>query len=60
MSRTIPAKVYVGDGVYAEVSEIGLTLTTENGIETTNTIVLEPEVWTNLVRWVENLRHRNE
>lgn len=39
-------KRYVGDGVYADYSEHGeLVLTTENGIEVTNTIVLEPEVW---------------
>ena len=38
------AKEYLGDGVYAEVEEGQLVLTTENGYETTNRIVLEPEV----------------
>jgi hypothetical protein len=39
-------KEYLGDGVYAEFDSatLDVTLTTENGIETTNTIVLEPEV----------------
>jgi hypothetical protein len=38
-------KRYLGDGVYAEISECGdLLLTTENGISITNTIVLEAEV----------------
>ncbi len=39
-------KTYIGDGVYAEQSiEEGLILTTENGIRTTNRIVLGfPEI----------------
>jgi hypothetical protein len=38
-------KTYLGDGVYAELDDFGsLVLTTEDGIATTNRIVLEPEV----------------
>jgi len=40
-------KSYLGDGVYAESDPhggAGIALTTENGIQTTNTIYLEPEV----------------
>jgi hypothetical protein len=38
-------KEYIGDGAYAELDEFGcVVLTTENGIHTTNSIVLEPEV----------------
>lgn len=37
-------KVYLGDGVYAQWDGYQLILTTENGIEVTNIIVLEPEV----------------
>ena len=38
-------RAYLGDAVYAQVDEIGcLVLTTEDGIEATNRIVLEPEV----------------
>jgi hypothetical protein len=50
-------KQYMGDGVYAAVDPVtGLAgtvvLTTENGIEATNTIVLEPEVLAVFLRWV--------
>jgi hypothetical protein len=38
-------KVYLGDGVYASFDGYAIELTTENGIETTNTILLEPEVY---------------
>lgn len=38
-------KAYIGDGVYAEPWERGgVRLTTENGYEITNSIVLEPAV----------------
>ena len=37
-------KRYLGDGVYASQEELGLVLTTENGIETTNRIVIELQV----------------
>lgn len=39
-----PKKTYLGDGVYAHHDGYHVVLTTENGIETTNTIALEPEV----------------
>jgi len=56
--RKAPAtgKRYLGDGVYVDRNELGLVLTTENGIAVTNTIVLEPEVWTALHRYVETLK----
>ncbi len=39
-------KSYLGDGVYADIDEIGrLVLTTEDGVRATNTIVFEPEVY---------------
>lgn len=46
-------KSYLGDGVYIEMAPIGFILTTENGIEVTNTIVLEDETLLNLVKWTE-------
>lgn len=51
-------KVYLGDGVYVATDDYGLVLTTENGIEATNTIYLEPEVYAALARFVaaETLR----
>jgi len=46
-------KAYLGDGVYAAVDAYrGLVLTTEDGIEATNTIVLEPEVLEALERYI--------
>lgn len=51
------AKQYIGDGVYAALNDCGqIVLTTENGISTTNTIYLEPEVWEELVKWVERMK----
>lgn len=41
-------KIYIGDGVYAEMKGLNLILTTEDGINVTNLIVLEPEVLDNL------------
>ena len=51
-------KVYLGDGVYVAWNAAGLTLVlrAENGIYATNTIVLEPEVYTALVQFVERLQ----
>jgi hypothetical protein len=49
-------KAYLGDGVYVATCELGLELTTENGISVTNRIVLEPEVYEALVRYVERLK----
>jgi hypothetical protein len=45
-------KVYLGDGVYAEFDRGEIVLTTENGIEVTNRIVLEPEVLAMFGLWV--------
>jgi hypothetical protein len=38
-------KRYLGDGVYVAVERGMLKLTAENGIEATDTIYLEPEVF---------------
>lgn len=48
-------KQYIGDGVYAAWDEANyaVVLTTENGIEATNTIVLEAEVLDGLERWIK-------
>lgn len=51
-----PKKQYLGDGVYVKIDEIGmLILTTEDGVEVTNTIYLEPEVTVELVKFIEGL-----
>lgn len=48
-------KAYLGDGVYADVEHGMLKLTTENGIEATNTIYLEGEVWRALEDYMKRL-----
>lgn len=49
-------KQYLGDGVYVQFDGYELTLTTSNGMQTTNTIVLQTEVYTALVKFVESLK----
>ena len=46
-------KQYIGDGVYLEVERGMLKLTTDEGLGPTNTIYLEPEVYTSLVQLVQ-------
>lgn len=54
-------KQYLGDGVYIEYEYgYGFILTTENGIESTNRIVLEPEVYINFVRYVSSTINRED
>ena len=53
-------KVYLGDGAYAEYDGFSLILTTSNGIEDTNTIYLEPELFQNLEEFVRKLRNELE
>ena len=50
-------KSYIGDGVYVslEESDSSIVLTTEDGIEETNRIVLEFSVYNALERWVKGL-----
>jgi hypothetical protein len=50
------AKVYLGDAVYAAVTELGLELTTEDGVSVTNRIVLEPEVLEALSRFLDRFK----
>lgn len=45
-------KRYIGDGVYVEYDGQRLILTTENGIEVTNTIYIERETWDSLYDYV--------
>lgn len=53
-------KSYLGDGAYVDFDGFALVLTTENGISETNRIVLEPEVYTALVQYVEHLKSEPE
>lgn len=50
-------KDYLGDSVYADITDDGgIVLTTENGIEASNTIFLEPSVLDALERYLARLR----
>lgn len=49
-------KDYLGDSVYADISEYGeLVLTTENGVEASNKIIMEPEVLNNMFRYLQRM-----
>jgi hypothetical protein len=45
-------KQFLGDGVYVTKEADHIVLTTENGIETTNRIVIERYAWAALVLFV--------
>lgn len=47
-------KQYLGDGVYADLEDGMLVLMTENGVETTNRIYLEGEVYAALEEFVRS------
>lgn len=49
-------KTYLGDGVYADISDGMIQLTTEDGVRVTNTIFLEPEVYQSLLNFVATIR----
>lgn len=51
-------KVFLGDGVYAQHDGYSLILTTENGVEATNTIYLEPSVINSLENYLKNLKEK--
>lgn len=53
-------KQYIGDGVYAEYDNYSVILTTENGIEVTNRIVLEAEVLDNLNYYLRRMFQNNQ
>lgn len=55
-------KRYLGDGVYVDLDQWdgSMILTTENGIETTNIIVVDAGVWKALLNWVDSLQPHRE
>lgn len=50
------SKEYLGDAVYATHDGFAVTLTTEDGVDTTNTIVLEPQVVAALEDFLDRVR----
>ena len=55
MSNLSGYKKYLGDAVYADFDGYNVVLTTENGIEQTNVIVLEPLVISRLKEYFERV-----
>jgi hypothetical protein len=53
-------KTYLGDGAYAEWDGHDMTLTTSNGIEDTNTVVLEPGVLGMFLRFVQSIKTEDD
>jgi hypothetical protein len=51
-------KTYLGDGAYAAFDGFAIHLTAENGITATDRVVLEPEVFNALLRFVDGLKRR--
>lgn len=49
-------KSYIGDGIYVEHDGHGLVLTFENGLSVSIRIVLQPDVFEALLRYVEVLK----
>ncbi len=53
-------KQYLGDGVYIANDGYHLVLTTENGIETTNTIYMDGNVVASFHRYIEWLKEKSK
>lgn len=51
-------KTYIGDGVYATFDGFSIVLETSDGIRTTNSIAIEPEVWSNLLDFIRSTREQ--
>lgn len=50
-----PLKQYIGDGIYADIQNGELILTTEDGISVQNTVVLGPDEWESLCLYMERV-----
>jgi len=50
------SKTYIGDGAYVEVEHGRVKLTTNNGYEDTNTILMEGPVVESFIRWVQKIK----
>lgn len=48
-------KEYIGDGCYLTFDGYGFILTTENGVETTNLVYLDPETLRNLFSFIKDI-----
>ena len=55
-----PTKTYLGDGVYAELEMGMIKITTDDGIEETNTIFLEPATLNALNQYAGRIRNLSQ
>ena len=46
-------KAYIGDGAFVEFDGFAVVLSTEDGEQTTNRIVLEPDTLNALLEWLQ-------
>ena len=53
-------KTYLGDAVYVELDGYCVCLTTSNGIQDTNRIILEPAVLVQLMAWLDRIAEANK
>jgi hypothetical protein len=51
-------KKYLGNSVYAEFDGYAIVLTTDNGYGSSTPIVLEPNTYESLTRYVEQLKEK--
>ena len=52
-------KTYIGDGIYMSISSVGeVLLTTENGVETTNSIILESDIMDSVISFYNQYKER--
>lgn len=49
-------KEYLGDGAYVDFDGFAIILTTEDGVDTTNTVVLEPGELERFEEWLNRVR----
>lgn len=52
-------RTYLGDGVYGYFNGYNVELSTRNGIETTNRIVLDPDVLSSFLVFVQSLKNQD-
>lgn len=49
-------KRYIGDAVYVDHDGFAVVITTENGIEATNTVYMEPSVLKQFETYIEDVK----
>lgn len=49
-------KRYIGDAVYVDHDGFAVVITTENGIEATNTVYMEPSVLKQFEAYIEDVK----